>query len=149
MINDLNELTLELRKRHAGEKLENNTYKITKNRRVGSGGDSAIGLLKEVKKQLDASDNAASDRLYNQHRTNKKPLLNIYFINCMYDDVKTGEKVFEDNLVTYSISFPSEVHQRQVKRDYQANKVYQQLEMDLGNDTSENLDEEFESLMNE
>ena len=146
---NFNEKKLELRIRHAGEKLDNRTYKITKNRRVGSGGDSAIGLLKTVKSQLDASSSAASDSLYNQYRNNKKPLLNIYLMNCMYDDPETGEKVFEDNVVTYSISFPSEVTQRQIKREYQANVVYQELELDLGKGSSSHIEEEVESLINE
>ena len=140
---------LELRIRHVGEKLENSTYKITKNRRVGSGGDAAIGLRKEVKIQLDGSTSATSGSLYNQHRNNKKPLLNIYLLNCKYDDPKTGVKVFENNIITYAISFPNEVTQRQIKREYQTNVVYQQLDLDFGNVTSADIDDEFESLIND
>ena len=70
-------------------------------------------------------------------------------MNCMYDDPETGEKVFEDNVVTYSISFPSEVTQRQIKREYQANVVYQELELDLGKGSSSDIEEEVESLINE
>lgn len=140
---NFNQWVLEPRERHAGEKFGIDKYKITKNRRVGSGGDAAIGLKKDEKKRLDNSADKISDRLYNQHRNQNKPLLTIYLMRCKFEDDKKGEKNEAGDLLTYSISFPSQVQHRQVRKEYQANVVYQQLEMDL------NDSEDIESLVND
>ncbi len=100
-------------------------------------------MKEDEKKRLDNSADKISDRLYNQHRNQNKPLLTIYLMRCKFEDIKKGIKVEAGDLLTYSISFPSQVNHRQVRKEYQANVVYQQLEMDL------NDEEDIESLVND
>ena len=143
----LNEWYIKPRLRHAGEWVNKGVYKITKNRRVGSGGDAATGLLKTTKTELDNSGSSISDSLYNSKRNEDRPLLMIYLMDCKGTNLKGKEQAL-GSVVTYSISFPGRVTDRQIKRDYQANVVYQQLEMDLGYGGLDDS-EEIESLINE
>ena len=145
----LNNMNLVPRIRHKGEWLNQNVYKITKNRRVGSGSDAANGLLKETKTKLDKSGHSKSDSLYNKERNENKPLLMIYLLDCETSEDVTIKKPVGP-ILTYSISFPRQVINHQIKREYQANVVYQQLELEMGFDDGWVEDsEEIEELINE
>ena len=141
----LNGWSLIPRIRHKGWWLNNKIYNITGNRGVSSGGDAAYGLLKSTKAKLEKTfGNSTTNRLFNEERNENKPLLMIYLLDCKPSI--HGENIPSGPIVSYNVSFPSQVFNKQIKREYQANVVYQQLEMDLGyQDDAEGI----EALVNE
>ena len=132
------------RERHKGWWSNDKVYNITRNRGVSSGGDSANGLLKTTKSELEKSfGKSISNALYNRGRHENKPLLMFYVLNCR--SANEGDKLLEGPIVSYNISFPEKVTDRHIKREYQTNVIYQQLELDLQYDDAE----EVEALIND
>ena len=116
-----------LRERTGAKHTEKMYYKINNNRRVGTGNDAIAGLAKDRADQL---------RLNKQKISNKdikevdgfKPTLVIYFIKPTLKDIGE-ETLFEDGIVSFTIHFPSKGNLNTEPKTYQANKVYEQLEL--------------------
>jgi hypothetical protein len=135
---------LKPRNRNKGSYLGKGIYAITKNRRVSSGEDAGIGLTRDILgKGEDGKRISGSDKKYNQLRL--KPLLLIHVIKPETEDDVAR---LENNIVTYGIDFPGAMKAESITKEYQANRVYQQLNLYEDFDDRDE-DEELEEFFNE
>jgi hypothetical protein len=121
-----------LRTRTGVKLLDKKYYKINENRKVGTGGDAIAGLPKETAEMLRIDDPAISNKAI---KTTKgfKPTLIIYFIKPRLKS-ELEDAPFADGLVSFTIHFPATGNLDTIPKTYQANRVYEQLELNFDND---------------
>ena len=122
-----------------GVKFGDRKYKINEHRKVGTGSDAIAGLSKEQADMVIADDPEISNKFIKEN-SGFKPTLVIYFIKPRLRS--EAEMVpFKDGIVSFTIHFPAIGNLDTVPKTYQANSIYQQLELNFENDEDDEAQE--------
>ena len=136
---------LYLRRRTGGFDEQKKFYKISNNRKVGSGDDARAGLSKQDFENLSNNMGKVMNHDIKAHPS-FKPTLIIYFVRPRVEDKILPEHLVS-GVVSFVVHFPdNRVSLKSVPTIYQTNKVFQQLELF---EDSEDYDSEMQELENE
>ena len=136
-----------LRHRTGGFDEQEKFYKISNNRKVGSGDDAKAGLSAHDYENMSSKIEAVMNPDMKGHKS-FQPTLVIYFIKPRVKDkdIQLPEHL-NSGVVSFVMHFPdNRASLVSVPTTYQTNKVYQQLELF---EASEDYDEEMHQLENE
>ena len=113
---------VQLRKRSGV--VDGGLYKVSNNRKVGTGDDAKVGLpAVAYSRLLEEQDEVSNSNIKGE--PDFKPTLIIYFIRPSTGD----ECEVTDGLVSFVIHFPQRSSLKTFPKIYETNKVWQQLEL--------------------